>query len=240
MTVEAADPPTSPWANVAVQLAVVVALMATIIPTLSPTSAVNGNVWLKLLYLSRAALLLGVATWFLHMRGLGWNDMGLVRPRWVRFAIAMPVGLIGIIIAVNGLRAVLRHFGVPGPDYSMFRSLHGNLGLYLFWLVPVTWGSAAFGEELICRGFILDALRRLIRAERGPMELLAIMLQAALFGALHFYQGAGGAAVAGAVGLGFGFVWLFCGRNPWACIVLHGLFDSIAMTGFYFGLTNGA
>ena len=56
-----------------------------------------------------------------------------------------------------------------------------------------------------------------------------------MFGALRAYQGLGGVVTAGAIGLAFGVAWLIAGRNLWAGIVLHALFDLGAMTTFYLG-----
>ncbi|MCY7377789.1 MAG: hypothetical protein LH467_00425 [Gemmatimonadaceae bacterium] len=43
-------------------------------------------------------------------------------------------------------------------------------------------------------------------------------------------QGLGGALLTGAVGQVIGLVRLWGGRDPWGCIVLHGLVDFIEAT----------
>ena len=70
----------------------------------------------------------------------------------------------------------------------------------------------------------------------GVFLLFVAMAQAALFGTMHLYQGPAGAATAGAIGLAFGLAWWIAGRNLWAGILLHGLFDSLAMTAAWLGL----
>ena len=65
--------------------------------------------------------------------------------------------------------------------------------------------------------------------------MLALFGQALIFGALHAYQGAGGAILAALTGLMLGFVYLLGNRNLWACIILHGMIDTISLTAIYLG-----
>lgn len=223
------------------QLAVLVAVLTLAAATTSPATLMPDSLLAKLFYLIRFAALLLLATWFLHMRGLSWADVGLRRPRsWLRFALALPLGYVATVAAVFAVKTQLARAGLQDADYSMFAPIRGNLGLYLFFVLPVSWGTAAFGEEMLLRGFALDAISRLLG---GPgsrfVAPLAVVLQAAVFGLLHLYQGPGGAAVAGTIGLMFGLVWLFSGRNLWAGVILHGLFDSMSMTVIYLGLPHG-
>ena len=96
-------------------------------------------------------------------------------------------------------------------------------------------GRAAGGsyQGLVVRGFLLDRIAQVIGSSGTPALLLAIGLTAALFGAFHLYQGLGGALLTGAVGLVIGLIWLWGGRNLWACILLHGLVDFIGATESY-------
>jgi membrane protease YdiL (CAAX protease family) len=95
----------------------------------------------------------------------------------------------------------------------------------------VSWGSAAFGEELLARGFILDRLAKVIGGRQSPAFVAAVFLQAAIFGAFHMYQGIGGAIVTAAAGLVLGLVWLFGRHNLWPSVLLHGLVDFLAANG---------
>ena len=221
------------WLALAAQLVVMAALTAVVIPAIPPTAAVSGGALVKVLFLGRMALLILVATAFLRLRGLSWRDLGLRRTKPRRFFLAVLLGFAASLLFVAATRLALQASGVKAPDYSMFAPLHGNLELYLFFLIPVTWGTAAFGEEMLFRGFFLDAVRRLLVVEGWPATLCAVVVQAALFATLHLYQGPAGAATAGAVGLAFGLAWRIAGRNLWPGVLLHGLFDSVAMTAIY-------
>jgi membrane protease YdiL (CAAX protease family) len=227
-----------PWIVAAGQLVIMIALAAVLLPAITPGAAVKGDAVVKLLFLGRILVLLVVATWFLRMRGLKWADAGLRRPKWLLFGTGIPLGLFVTIAAVSLLGMGMARAGFPAANYSMFAPIKGDLPQYLFWLLPVTWGSAALGEELIFRGFMLGALEELLGGKRWYATVAAIVLQAILFGVLHLYQGVGGAATAGLIGLVFGFVWLFTGRNLWAGIIIHGLIDSAGMTAIYLGVAH--
>jgi membrane protease YdiL (CAAX protease family) len=184
-------------------------LTALVVLSISPATSVTGGVLVKVLSLGRMALLILVATVLLRLRGLRWRDVGLSKPKPLRFFLAVVLGFGLALLFVAAAQLALKAGGLhAAPDYSMFTPLHGNLPLYLFFLIPVTWGTAAFGEEMLFRGFFLDAIRRLL------------------------------VVTAGAIGLAFGVAWWIAGRNLWAAIMLHGAFDSMAMTAAYLGLLS--
>ena len=109
------------------------------------------------------ALPLTLATWMLRRDGMRWRDLG--------FPVAMPVGrfLLATGAAVGGVVVFMllappffEAVGLPVQDVSSMKALiEGNLFVYLVFLIPISWGSAAFGEEILIRGFLLDRLQRL-------------------------------------------------------------------------------
>jgi membrane protease YdiL (CAAX protease family) len=115
-----------------------------------------------------------------------------------------------------------------------FSSLAGNAGLYLYLVIVVAWGSAAFGEELVFRGFLQSRLEKAFGSTTASAAI-AVLVQAAVFGALHSYQGFGGTILAGTTGLIIGLVCIGGGRNLWAPILLHGLIDTVSLSAIYFG-----
>jgi len=219
------------------QLAFMGALSLLLTTLISPHAAMNGDIQIKILFVGRMVALIAVATLLLRLSGRRWADVGLRKVKRSRFLLAIPLGLAGALAIVSAAQVVAAKLGIQHtPSDYRFATLRGNLGLYLFYLIPVTWGTAAIGEEMLFRGFFLDALLRLF-GSGGPIgTTIAVIAQAVIFGLLHLYQGAAGASVAGALGLALGFVWWFSGRNLWAGIVMHGILDSISMTGLYLGL----
>jgi membrane protease YdiL (CAAX protease family) len=225
------------WTTAALQLFVMGALTAFLVASISPGAAVKGDLQLKLLYLARMAALVAAASVLLRLSGRRWSDVGLRGASAVRFFLSIPLGFVAAFLLAGAANLTLTRLGVPGhADYSMFAPIRGDSQLFLFFAVPVSWGAAAFGEEMLFRGFFLDTLQRLFGSS-GPVGVtVAIGLQAFMFGLLHLYQGWAGVATAGAIGLAFGFTWWFAGRNLWPGIVLHGIFDSMSMTAIYLGL----
>ena len=147
----------------ATDLVVLVVAAVVLINVLSPGQAViGGSVALKLLFLSRTALLLLLCTWMLRRQGRSWADLKLRRPLWWRLVVVIPLGLLLIMAVLALVKAALAHAGTGSANYAALAPLRGNLAEYLFWLLPVTVASAAFGEEMIFRGFILDAIERLV------------------------------------------------------------------------------
>ena len=184
---------------------------------------------------AKIAALVLLASWLLWRGGGRWAGLGLRKPdRLGRAALLVAAGLVlGELAASLMVQLVLTPLGHRPPTIPPFLAhVKGDLGEYLYWMIPVTWGSAAFGEEMLFRGFVLDRLDQLM-GRRAVWA--AVALQGLLFGVAHAYLGVSGAAVAGALGLVLGAVFVLGGRNLWPCIIVHGLVDSISMTAVYLG-----
>ena len=216
-------------------MAIFLLAAALLIPAVTPAAAVTGGFGVKLFFLGRIAVLIALAHDLLRRRSLQWSDVGLRWPAWRRLFIAVPAGAAMTIVFSTAAREIAARVGLPTSDYSVFAPIKGNLGEYLFWLLPVALGTAAFGEELLFRGFLTDALRRLLGGSGTAAMTGALVAQAVIFGGLHFYQGAGGMIAAGVTGLALGLTWVIAGRNLWAGIILHALVDGSAMTAMYLG-----
>lgn len=228
----------------AVQVAVMAVLVFGLSILLSPSDVVGAGYGPKLILLGRMALLVAAAAWMLRAAGRRWSDVGLRAPRrWWTIPVAVVAGYLALGALAGAMQMViLPALGLSGPDLSAFASIRGDLPEYLFWALPVALGSAAFGEELVARGFLTDRIATVLggAAPNGLVVFAAVILQGALFGACHAYQGLGGALLTGAVGVVIGLVWLWSGRNLWAAIILHGLVDFVSMTAFYTGAVGGA
>ena len=221
------------------------ALLAAAVSIPLSASEVVGAGWpAKLALVGRMAVLVAVAWWMLRVAGRRWSDVGLRTPRrWWVVALAVVLGYLAMGAMAGAMHAaVLPALGLAAPDLSAFAGLRGDLPEYLFWALPVAWGSAAVGEELVARGFLTDRLATLLGGQvpAGAAVFAAVILQGLLFGAAHAYQGLGGALLTAGAGIVLGLVWLWTGRNLWAAIILHGLVDFVSMTAFYTGAVGGA
>lgn len=181
------------------------------------------------------ALPLAAATAFLSRQGLGWRDLGFPRRmapgRFLRLALggAMAIVVVTAFLVTPALRAL----GAPPMDTGLLvEIIEGNTAAYLVFLLPVAWGSAAFGEELLLRGFVLHRFAGLLGAGWG------LALQALLFALGHAYQGVTGMINLFVVGLLLGWLYLRAGRNLWPAIAAHGLVDTLSLTLIYLGFAE--
>ncbi len=176
----------------------------------------------------------------LRLRRSSWRALGLARPRsWPRTVALSFVAAVGTITAVVLLvQPIVRALSSLPPDASRFDALRGNLPLLLVSLVGV-WVTAAFGEEMLVRGFLMNRLADLC----GQTKLgwtLALLASSGLFGLQHFYQGPAGMLQTGAVGLLFGGIYLAVGRNLWVTILAHGYIDTLSFISIYASSPPGA
>ncbi|MFW6092398.1 MAG: CPBP family intramembrane glutamic endopeptidase [Pseudomonadota bacterium] len=175
------------------------------------------------------------ATWFLHREGITWRRLGFARAMPLgRFVGLSLGGAAGIVLIVNfALTPLLRSLGAPPIDLApLAEVIQGDTTNYLLFLVPVAWGSAAFGEELLLRGFVLHRLSLVAGVGWG------VVLQAVLFSLGHAYQGVTGMITLFVVGVLFGYLYLRAGRNLWPVIAAHGLIDTISLTLLYLGYAD--
>jgi len=143
------------------------------------------------------------------------------------------------LLVVPAIAAVVANALHWAPQQlAVFSGLRGNLGRYLALLIPITRGTAAFGEELVCRGFIMQRLGDALGGGRAARSG-ALLGQAILFGLAHAYLGPRGMLNAGALGLASGLCLQFNGRNLWPLFIAHGLVDSVGITVLYLGIAHG-
>lgn len=147
---------------------------------------------------------------------------------WAAFA------TIGTIAIFTLGAAALKAVGLPQADASMILDLVTESPLmFALWIVGVAILAAGIGEELLWRGFLMDRLERLAGL-RGRIWLVLI-IQAALFGLPHSYQGIGGMILTAMVGLLLGWVRIMHRGNLWAVIIAHISVDVIMMSLAYAG-----
>lgn len=177
-------------------------------------------------------LLLGSAS--LWLRGTGWRAIGLQRPRsWVKtLAWSIGLGIASQVLDLQIATPLLTRITGHAPDLSNFRSMIGSVPQLLYWLA-VSWSFAAFGEEMVYRGYILnraaDALGRSWLA-----WVFAAILSSALFGLTHNYQGIAGVIDVAVFALIPVIAYLLSGRNLWIPILAHGIGDTIAFALIFF------
>lgn len=184
-----------------------------------------------------------VATFGLHLQGRSWRAAGLrppVRPGRLAVLVAGSVGV--LVLATRLLRPLVRDLTGRAADLSAFEALEGDPVSLLAGLA-VAWTVAAFGEELLFRGFLLNLVREMVPPEgdRGGARSwgVALVVTSVLSGPGHAYQGPTGMILTGILALGFGIAYLVAGRNLWAAILTHGLYDTIGFVLLFLGAGSG-
>ncbi|MEN8374326.1 MAG: type II CAAX endopeptidase family protein [Gemmatimonadota bacterium] len=209
------------------------ALVLAVILGGSALSAWTGSIGFGVTAVVLALLL---ATYLLRRSGESWRDMGLRRPSgWGKAILAAVLTYIAMAATVGvAVPLALSAFGLDGPTLSQFAGLEGNLPLLLFFLGPIAWGTAAFGEEMVVRGFLLDRLSIVFAREHRAWGV-AVAVQAILFGLAHAYQGVSGVVTTATLGLVLGIAYLKVGRNLWPVIIAHGVADTVSLIAIYLG-----
>ncbi len=211
------------------ELALIIGLIMTFILLMSVGEAVNGGLAAKLFLVGRVILLLLLCTWFLRRSGQTWKDVGLRRPpRWWSIPLLTAGGLVAMLaVSVLISDVILPAIGLELPQLKS-QEFATDRTEFLFFLVVIGWGSAAFGEEMLLRGFFIDRIRKVIGLDGAAAIFAAIILQGVLFGLFHLDQGPGGVLMTGMLGVILGLIWYTGGRNLWACILIHGLINTIS------------
>jgi membrane protease YdiL (CAAX protease family) len=169
----------------------------------------------------------GIAWWLEGGRETGLSGLGLALPgSWLRVAIEGAVLAIaaGVVLALVG-GIITANFGAP--DLRPFLSMREHPAELAGW-IAIAWTTAAFGEEIVFRGYLLPHMSPVRRVGRAGWAV-GIVLSSALFGLAHSYQGAGGGIASGVVGAVFATGLVIGRRSLWRTIIAHGLFDTVSL-----------
>lgn len=170
-----------------------------------------------------------------HLRDGSWTAMGLGRPSsWRRtLLIAAAAAFVRIALSAIVVDPITEHFWPPAKAPGGMNEIAGHAWVALRWL-GLVWTFAAFGEEIGYRGYLLN--RAADSAGRTQAAYwLAVVGVSVLFGYGHYYKGPAGIIDSEMAGLILGAAYLLSGRNLWACILAHGLIDTVGVVAVFFG-----
>lgn len=197
--------------------------------------AASGRFELALLFVPLAVLI----AYLLRHRVPGiWPGEDLARRKLdrrsvIKGIVAGPV----VVIVMSVIGGVLARTLGWQPDASAFTAIEGNTLVLLAFLV-IAWTSAAFGEEIVFRGVVMENLAGILA--RGGMvagraRVSGLILSSSLFGLAHAYQGGAGIVNTGLAGFLYGTLYLLSPANLWPSVIAHGVTDTIGIVALYLG-----
>lgn len=213
--------------------------VARLLPLLELAVVISIFVFDRYLPISKTPYLMAVGWLSLRLRGLRWRDVGLAAPRnWVRaIVIGVLCGLGMELLELFCTQPLLIHLTGQKPDFSDFFDLRGNSKLLLIGLLLV-WTLAAFGEEMVWRGYLMDRVAGLIGKSRAAWVISLIAVHVG-FGVAHRYQGITGVIDEILMGIILGIIYLASRRNLTTAIVAHGMADTVDALLFFIGRYPG-
>ena len=187
---------------------------------------VNGLIW--------SSSTLVVATWRMKVRGVTWIELGLRKPKNLKKTLLISILILGAtvlsIMAFNIIKDQLPFS--PAPDtspesaVSKFGNLKGNWPLF-FTIIPMVLIESCL-EELLDRGFLINWFERLF-SKTYFATILAVLLQAVIFGFRHSYDLSERSITVGLIGLVMGIAYVAFGRNLWPLIIAHCVLNTMSM-----------
>jgi membrane protease YdiL (CAAX protease family) len=192
-----------------------------------------------ILKVSATPYLLLLAWISLRLRRIPWKQIGFLRYHsWARtLLLGIFYGLGLELFDLFAKQPLLTRLFRKPPDLSSFSAVRGNLKFALA-MIALIWLLAAFGEELVYRGYLMNRVADLGRGTRTAW-ILSLFVISALFGLSHYQQGLTGVIEEGSDGLILGFMYLAYRRNLAIPIVAHGVCDTIDIALLFFGKYPG-
>lgn len=173
-------------------------------------------------------------------RGGSIQDLGFRKPdNWL----LLPVQALAVLAAFVAMQVLVPPLislviDVPAPDMSRYASVNGNLGaaISMALILPLT---ASIPEEIIYRGFLMGRLSSFFGTDtRG--NVMTVVIQALIFGSIHFTWGIGGMIMTFMMGIVWGSAFLLCNRNLWVVILAHSAGHVLFVTQLYLGASFSA
>jgi membrane protease YdiL (CAAX protease family) len=187
------------------------------------------------IYFSKTPYLLILGWISLLIRGLGWRGVGLSRYHsWgITVALGVACGLFmeGFELFVS--QPLLVKLLGKQPNFENFRPLTGNPKLLLLGLALV-WTLAAFGEEAVYRGYLMNRVADLFKRTRAAW-IISLLAVSVAFGVAHSGQGITGMLDEGLMGILLGLMYLGTRRNLSVPIIAHGVADTIDIVWIFLG-----
>ena len=177
-----------------------------------------------------------IATWRMKVRNITWKDLGLQKPGnlWKTLGVATlilaatMISLIAFNILIDHLPFSLGTDNSSESAVSKFGNLKGNWA-HFFLIIPFILLESML-EELLDRGFIMNCIEKLF-SSTSFATVIAVILQAAIFGFRHSNDFSERSITVGIIGLIMGIAYVKFGRNLWPLIIAHCVLNASSMIG---------
>lgn len=175
-----------------------------------------------------------LASWRMKVRGVSWKDLGLTKPE----KLLKTLGISAIIFVSVMLSIIIFELikdQLPFPlasdtssesAVSKFGNLKGNW-VQFFLIIPFVWLESML-EELLDRGFLMNWIEKLF-SSTSFATVIAVLLQAFIFGFRHSNDLSERSITVGLIGLIMGIAYVKFGRNLWPLIIAHCILNSMSM-----------
>jgi len=175
-----------------------------------------------------------VASWRMKVRCVSWKDLGLIKPNNIGKTIGISaIILLSVVASIIIFEIIKDHLPFSiAPDLSSesavskFGDLKGNW-LHFFMIIPFILIESML-EELLDRGFLINWFEGLF-SKTSFATVIAVLLQAAIFGFRHSYDLSSRSITVGIIGLIMGIAYVKFGRNLWPLIIAHCILNSMSM-----------
>lgn len=204
---------------------------------------IMGGIYLAGLLTGRAEIGLFsiIAGWVIIWIGLkiqrkDWGDLGLNKPdSWLKTLLLALGWLLFFQVFIGWIfkPLVIKLTGKP-LDISEFEAIRGNFSALLQGLA-IVWTIAAFGEEMVFRGYFLNRIQDIFRSRKTGL-IWAVLGSSLIFGFGHVYQGISGLILAVIAGILYSSAFILSGKNLWVPILVHGFYDTWAFLVLFFGI----
>ena len=175
-----------------------------------------------------------IAIWRMKVRNISWKDLGLRKPVSIKKTLFITIGILIAIPLSIMLFQLIKDF-LPfsfAPDsssenaVSKFGNLKGNWLLFLS-IMPMILIESML-EEVLDRGFLINWFERLFSSITFA-TIIAVVLQAIIFGFRHSYDFSERSITVGIIGLIMGIAYVKFGRNLWPLIIAHCILNTMSM-----------
>lgn len=159
--------------------------------------------------------------WSIFGFGQKINKKTLLKAVWLTIPLFIGLGIIEPFLQ--------EYFGEL--NLNSIEDIRGDFGNYAI-LMVIMWIFAAFGEELLFRGFYMKGLARLF-GNSNFAWLLSALLISIYFGISHAYQGTAGIIAVTIASFYFSIIFYKNRNNLALAALVHGFYDTIGLTLIY-------